>query len=137
MFRNTRTWALDVADDASGGVVHELDTDLGNTSSGTYNTKPISNPFARTSFLPSIAPLPHGNAPVRPKTRVTFTSLTGTLEESIVAICSRNQYSVLFVVGSGNEDLCPRRTDCVNARGFGVVWLWLEVLVTESSCGNF
>lgn len=31
-----RTWALDVADNASGGIVHELDSDLGNTSTGSY-----------------------------------------------------------------------------------------------------
>ena len=31
-----RTWALDVSDDASGGVVHELDADLGHTSTRTY-----------------------------------------------------------------------------------------------------
>jgi hypothetical protein len=30
-----RTWALDVADNASGGIVHELDSNLGNTSTGT------------------------------------------------------------------------------------------------------
>lgn len=30
-----RTWALDVADNASGGVVHELNSDLSNTSTGT------------------------------------------------------------------------------------------------------
>jgi hypothetical protein len=30
-----RTWALDVANNASGGVVHELDSDLSDTSSGT------------------------------------------------------------------------------------------------------
>jgi len=30
-----RTGTLDVADDATGGVVHELDADLGHTSSGT------------------------------------------------------------------------------------------------------
>ena len=30
-----RTGTLDVADDATGGVVHELDADLGDTSSGT------------------------------------------------------------------------------------------------------
>jgi len=28
-------WALDVADDAAGGVVHELDADLGHTSTRT------------------------------------------------------------------------------------------------------
>src|SRR5690242_3159831 len=35
--RRYRTWALDVADDASGGIVHELNTDLGHTSTRTYN----------------------------------------------------------------------------------------------------
>lgn len=30
-----RTWALDVADNASGGVVHELYSDLSDTSTGT------------------------------------------------------------------------------------------------------
>lgn len=44
--------------------------------------------------LPSLPPIISSsnwqiqNIPVRPKTRVTFTSLTGTLEESIFAICS-------------------------------------------------
>lgn len=39
-----RTWTLDVADDGAGGVVHELNTDLGNTSTGTCE-------YVRTSFL--------------------------------------------------------------------------------------
>lgn len=39
-----RTWSLDVADDGAGGVVHELNTDLGNTSTGTCE-------YVRTSFL--------------------------------------------------------------------------------------
>lgn len=30
-----RTWALDVADNASGGIVHKLNSDLGDTSTGT------------------------------------------------------------------------------------------------------
>jgi hypothetical protein len=29
-----RTWALDVADDRAGGVVHELDADLGHATAG-------------------------------------------------------------------------------------------------------
>jgi hypothetical protein len=29
------TWALDVADDAAGGVVHELDADLGHSTART------------------------------------------------------------------------------------------------------
>lgn len=39
-----RTWTLDVADDGAGGVVHELNTDLGNTSTGTCK-------YVRASFL--------------------------------------------------------------------------------------
>lgn len=34
--RRRRTRALDVADDAAGGVVHELDADLGHTATGAY-----------------------------------------------------------------------------------------------------
>jgi hypothetical protein len=30
-----RTWPLDVSDDAPGGIIHELNSDLGNTSTGT------------------------------------------------------------------------------------------------------
>ena len=35
MMESFRTWALDVADDASGGIVHELNSDLRNTSTRT------------------------------------------------------------------------------------------------------
>lgn len=31
----SHTWALDVTDDASRGIVHELDADLGDTTTGT------------------------------------------------------------------------------------------------------
>jgi hypothetical protein len=31
---SVRTWALDVADDGAGGVVHELDADLGHATAG-------------------------------------------------------------------------------------------------------
>jgi len=37
-----RTGTLDVPDDAAGGVVHEFDADLGDTSSGTYKDKLLS-----------------------------------------------------------------------------------------------
>lgn len=30
----SHTWALDVTDDAAGSVIHELDTDLGDTTTG-------------------------------------------------------------------------------------------------------
>lgn len=36
-------WSLDVADNASGGVVHELDSDLSNTSTGTGTTQHTGN----------------------------------------------------------------------------------------------
>jgi len=32
-------WALDVADNASGSIVHELDSDLSNTSTGTSSAQ--------------------------------------------------------------------------------------------------
>lgn len=31
----SHTWALDVTDDAAGGIVHELDADLGDTTTGS------------------------------------------------------------------------------------------------------
>ena len=80
-----RTWSLDVADDGAGGVVHELNTDLGNTSTGTCK-------YVRTVVLGEYSSTHRADAyfvvlciPVRPKTRVTLTSLTGTLEVSILA----------------------------------------------------
>jgi len=36
-------WALDVADDGSGGVVHELDANLGNASTGAGTSKDTGN----------------------------------------------------------------------------------------------
>lgn len=44
------------------------------------------------------------NIPVRPKTRVTFTSLTGTFEDSILAIYS-NQFSFVSCLLSYDTDL--------------------------------
>jgi hypothetical protein len=45
--RGNRTWTLDVTDDRSGGVVHELDADLGNTSTGTCTSSdPAPSPFS-------------------------------------------------------------------------------------------
>ena len=35
----SHTWALDVTDDAAGSVVHELDADLGDTTTGSYKLK--------------------------------------------------------------------------------------------------
>jgi hypothetical protein len=34
MSSESHTWALDVTDDGTGGVVHELDADLGDTTTG-------------------------------------------------------------------------------------------------------
>jgi hypothetical protein len=71
-----RTGTLDVTDDRTSGVVHELDADLGNTTAGTYS-KSI---YLRSQTIRK----PAENAPVRPNTRVTLTSLTGTLADSIL-----------------------------------------------------
>jgi hypothetical protein len=78
-----RTWALDVADDGTGGVVHELNSDLGNTSTGTCK---LSEPHPTSIIAPVLRGDIELSIPVRPNTRVTLTSLTGTLEESIFAI---------------------------------------------------
>jgi hypothetical protein len=32
--RKSHTWTLDVTDDAAGSVIHELDADLGDTTTG-------------------------------------------------------------------------------------------------------
>jgi hypothetical protein len=85
-----RTWALDVADDGSGGIVHELDSDLSDTSTGTYSIS--YQPPAPSSHIPSVG---NSNIPVRPKTRVTLTNLTGTFEESMFAICTIRQHEIL------------------------------------------
>jgi hypothetical protein len=44
--RRAHTWALDVADDASGGVVHELDAALGDATAGAW---PSQNSVPRIS----------------------------------------------------------------------------------------
>lgn len=81
-----RTWALDVSDDRSGLVVHELDADLSHTTTRTYPACQIVVP--PSMYKISKLCLCHqirdrGDAPVRPRTRVTLTSLTGCLEASI------------------------------------------------------
>jgi len=44
-----RTWALDVADNASGCVVHELNSDLSHTTTGTYSIIPsVPCPFCHS-----------------------------------------------------------------------------------------
>lgn len=97
-----RTWALDVPDDGAGRVVHELDADLGDTSTRTYFNPSASvpplpkvplSPYPSSPIPAQIAPqyqthhLAGGetiSVPVRPRTRVTLTSLTGVLEASIL-----------------------------------------------------
>lgn len=84
-----RTWSLDVSDNASGLVVHEFDTDLGNTTTGTCDRQLLGS-FAeilREVSARSDRDDEVGNiVPVRPRTRVTLTSLTGCLADSISAI---------------------------------------------------
>jgi hypothetical protein len=102
------TWALDVADDASGGVVHELDADLGHTSTRACNPSEsclVICPFAFPVCLDRIRGVRGFYVPVRPRTRamsvmsliqlfsmyiprVTLTSLTGTFAASISADCA-------------------------------------------------
>ena len=80
------TWALNVADNASGSIVHELNSDLGDTSTGTYSvTGLISSQFLLLQIIQ--LPSAKANIPVRPKTRVTLTNLTGTFDASMVAVC--------------------------------------------------
>lgn len=82
------TWSLDVADNATGGVVHELDADLANTSTRACILSDLSFFFLLFlfpifffffflffPFLPCLGEC----IPVRPRTLMTFTSLTGTL----------------------------------------------------------
>ncbi len=40
-------WALDVSDDGSGGVIHEFDTDLGDTTTGTGSTEDLEGRNSR------------------------------------------------------------------------------------------
>ena len=42
--RGSRTWALDVADDGTGLVVHKLYADLGDTTARTFIPTQISRP---------------------------------------------------------------------------------------------
>jgi hypothetical protein len=76
------TWALDVADNRTSSIIHELNAHLRNTTTRTY--------FPTVSFaIYADNAAPWGVwfcVPVRPRTRVTLTSLTGTLEASMIAI---------------------------------------------------
>ena len=51
--QRVRTWALDVADDGTGLVVHELDTALGDTTTGACMA--VSLRFLRYPFILSRA----------------------------------------------------------------------------------
>lgn len=96
----SRTWALDVADDGAGLVVHELYADLGDTTTRTcrFPAGLAGRPAAKTK-------IGSGGLPVRPRTRVTLTSLTGALEESIVATDRFDVKTVGRSVGAGGKIL--------------------------------
>lgn len=99
-----RTGSLDVTDDRTGLVIHELDAHLGDTTARTYNSSPLASislscpprPAAlrRASTCRSrgrrrqppevLSCIDRDCIPVRPRTRVTFTSLVGVLEASIL-----------------------------------------------------
>jgi hypothetical protein len=103
-----RTWALDVADDGTGLVVHELDTALSNTTTGAYHFR---QPYILSLRCPRIRlmrrlqrDISEFRVPVRPRTRVTLTSLTGALADSIMCDCRFRRESggsVYGVAGSG------------------------------------
>jgi hypothetical protein len=62
------TWALDVADDAAGCVVHELDADLGNTTAGACPESILPFPDRFHLSRPSISDSKIRYVPVRPRT---------------------------------------------------------------------
>lgn len=100
----SRTWALDVANDGAGLVVHELYADLGDTTTRTCRFpaglagRPSGVGGTKIKSMP-------GGLPVRPRTRVTLTSLTGALEESIVATDRFDVKTVGRSVGAGGKIL--------------------------------
>ena len=47
-------WALDVTDDGTGGVVHELDSDLGHTSSRACPAEDLQSPLISAKPLPEM-----------------------------------------------------------------------------------
>lgn len=82
-----RTGSLDVSDDRSGLVVHELDANLGNTT--TRSCCPARRSIlAIAQQLATACSRSRGQGrccvPVRPRTRVTLTSLTGCFDASIL-----------------------------------------------------
>ena len=83
-----RTGALDVADDASGRVVHEFDAHLCDTATGTWQCQQMPHPsnIPPTDEEIVVVEVEHFDVPVRPRTRVTLTSLTGTFDESMIAV---------------------------------------------------
>lgn len=101
------TWALDVADNAAGCVVHELDANLGNTTAGAcvllilpiFSTKPSSlRPLfgfknsLRTgtaeNYGDNVSILKFCISKCSHIPRVTLTSFTGTLAVSIITDCA-------------------------------------------------
>ena len=71
------TWALHVANNAAARVVHELHAHLSHTT--TRACMLLNNcPTFHSTIFSSLH-----NIPVRPRTLVTFASLTGTLEAMI------------------------------------------------------
>lgn len=56
-----RTCALDVADNAAGGIVHELDANLSNSSTGSYDhfLSALCSGYPHCSFFPPLARFRH------------------------------------------------------------------------------
>jgi len=65
-----RTWSLDVADDATGSIVHEFDADLGDTTTGACSTVRYRCSFRHFRGLRiSVSRIMDRYVPVRPRTR--------------------------------------------------------------------
>lgn len=97
--------------------------------------------FTPKSLLLENGPADLQNIPVRPKTRVTFTSLTGTLEESIFAICACQSAIVspsiptvsrIRVARSGNGAYWLNTRDSLSG---SVEWLLVGVVGVEMAVG--
>lgn len=115
------TRALDVADDGTGGVVHKLDAHLGDATTRTWSSNIHQHWRTVTGQAVGLS------VPVLPRTRVTLTSLTGVLEESIFAtdrLCD------------GWENRSPGR----DAKGCGVAKFHPDSIVRSQNrrvAGNF
>ena len=72
------TWPLHVPDDTTGSIVHKLNSDLGNTTTRTTVYSDVST----AAFIEWVSRAVQTY--VRPRTRVTLTSLIGVFDASMI-----------------------------------------------------